>query len=241
MTYKVIQWATGNVGHYALKATIENPDLGLVGVKVYNPAKAGMDAGDLCGMPATGVLATTSLEEIVALDADIVLHTPLGQPTPDEQDADVMALLRSGKSVISSVGYADPYCHGAEYAQMLHAAAVEGGVTLYGGGLSPELIISRIPAQLTQMCTDVKQIRLTPARSRVRAHDGTRVGHGGHRYGRGIRQEGHHRQEDRGYCATAGALVRAIPAITAADPGIFQAPVFAPWTPRMAVLDRAGA
>ena len=70
MPYKVIQWATGNVGHLALRGIIEHPDLELVGLLVHSREKAGRDAGELVGLPAVGVAATNDVDEILALDAD---------------------------------------------------------------------------------------------------------------------------------------------------------------------------
>ena len=55
--YRVVQWATGSVGASALRAIIEHPDLELVGVLVFDPEKEGRDAGELCGVGETGVLA----------------------------------------------------------------------------------------------------------------------------------------------------------------------------------------
>ena len=52
--YRVAQWATGNVGTRALRAVIEHPALTLVGLYVYADAKAGRDAGELCGLPPVG-------------------------------------------------------------------------------------------------------------------------------------------------------------------------------------------
>ena len=76
MVTRVVQWATGAVGTTALAELIENDDYQLVGVLVYDPAKAGQDAGALCGLaPTTGVLATTDKDEILALRADVVIHT----------------------------------------------------------------------------------------------------------------------------------------------------------------------
>lgn len=60
MKYRVVQWATGSVGSWALRQIIEHPDLELVGVWVSSAAKDGRDAGELCGLPVTGVRATTS-------------------------------------------------------------------------------------------------------------------------------------------------------------------------------------
>jgi len=48
-----VQWATGNTGQRALREVIRHPNLELVGVLVYDDAKDGVDAGDLCGEAAT--------------------------------------------------------------------------------------------------------------------------------------------------------------------------------------------
>ncbi len=74
--YRVVQWATGNIGTRSLHGVIEHPALTLVGLYVYSPDKAGRDAGDLCGLGPTGVLATRDIEEILALEADCVLYMP---------------------------------------------------------------------------------------------------------------------------------------------------------------------
>ena len=76
-TYRVIQWATGVVGKTALRHFIENPVFELAGVLVTKPEKVGVDAGDLVGLPKTGVLATDDVEKIIALDADCVLFAPI--------------------------------------------------------------------------------------------------------------------------------------------------------------------
>ena len=66
-TYRVVQWATCNIGTRALRAVIEHPRLDLVGVRVTNPDKVGRDAGTLCGLDPTGVVATGELEDVLAL------------------------------------------------------------------------------------------------------------------------------------------------------------------------------
>jgi hypothetical protein len=62
--YRVAQWGTGHSGMPALRALIEHPTFEFVGVRVYSEAKAGRDAGDLCGLGPTGILAT--LPQIVS-------------------------------------------------------------------------------------------------------------------------------------------------------------------------------
>src|SRR5207344_1986824 len=84
MTYKVIQWSTGNVGQLALRGIINHPDHELAGLLVHSEAKAGLDAGELCGMPATGVKATTDLGAILQTDADCVSYTATADLRPQE-------------------------------------------------------------------------------------------------------------------------------------------------------------
>ena len=99
--YRVVQWATGNIGARTMRAVLEHPNLTLAGVYVHTPAKAGLDAGELSGggLDATGVVATHDIDEILALGADCVLYTPRTCGFDD-----VCALLSSGVNVVSTRG-----------------------------------------------------------------------------------------------------------------------------------------
>ena len=66
--YKVVQWATGNIGARSLRGVVEHPDMTLTGLFVYSPEKEGRDAGELCGLRPTGVVATGDIEDIIGLD-----------------------------------------------------------------------------------------------------------------------------------------------------------------------------
>ena len=102
MTYRVIQWSTGNVGTAALRCIIGDPELELVGVWVHSAEKAGRDAGELCGLPPTGVLATNDADALLALDADCVSYTATADLRPMDAITDMARMLRSGKNVVSS-------------------------------------------------------------------------------------------------------------------------------------------
>lgn len=129
MTLRVIQWATGGVGRAAIEHILRHPDLELVGCWVHSAEKAGQDVGTIIGREPLGVSATDSIEEILAMDADCVLYSPL-MPNPKE----VAALLRSGKNVVTPLGWFWPSEH--ERSRM-EPAALEGGVTLHGTGIDP--------------------------------------------------------------------------------------------------------
>src|ERR1700754_3544445 len=94
--YRVVQWATGNVGSRALRRAIEHPDLDVVGVYVHSANKVGRDAGELAGLAPIGVAATNSIDEVIALRPDCVLYMP-HVCSFDE----ICRLLESGANVVS--------------------------------------------------------------------------------------------------------------------------------------------
>lgn len=156
--YKVVQWATGSVGRTALRRVIDHPDLQLVGLRVFGKDKVGRDAGHIARRDPTGVLATDNIEDILALDADVVLHCSLLNVPYEAQNADVERLLASGKNVISVNGFFAPQIHGAAYAAPLLAAAQKGSSTLAGIGINPGFIAERIALTLTGLMTQLESI-----------------------------------------------------------------------------------
>jgi hypothetical protein len=161
VTYRVVQWATGAIGKTCLRAVLDHPHLALAGVYVYSPGKEGRDAGAIARYPDTGIIATRSLPEILALDADVVIHTARLQLPYERHDADLCALLRSGKNVITTAGQHYPAAHGAARLAMFESAARDGGATLYGTGMNPGYVLERLVLGLTGVCTDVRRIEVT--------------------------------------------------------------------------------
>jgi hypothetical protein len=162
MSYRVIQWATGGVGIQLLRETINNPDLELVGVKVFTPSKHGRDAGEIAGLPDTGVAATMDLDAILELDADVVLHAPLASDM-NEVDVAVCELLKSGKNVISTAGYYGPQSRGAAVVDRLEAACEAGQATLHGSGIEPGFVFDRVAPTLTSMCLELDHLTMVEA------------------------------------------------------------------------------
>lgn len=156
--YKVVQWATGSVGRTALRRVIDHPDLELVGLYVHDPAKAGRDAGEIAKRAPTGILATTRIEDVLALEADVVLHTSRISIPYEDQNADVKRLLASGKNVVSVNGFYLPEAHGEAYAGPLRTAALRGNATLAGMGLNPGFVAERIALALTGLVARLDRI-----------------------------------------------------------------------------------
>ena len=151
MVLRVVQWATGGVGVAAATAVLEHPDLELVGCWVHSAAKVGRDIGQIIGTDRLGVTATNSIDEILALGADAVIYAPL-IANADE----VAALLRSGKNVVTPVGWLYP---SERSGASLRTAAVEGNVTLHGTGIAPGGISEKFPLMLSAMSTGVTFVR----------------------------------------------------------------------------------
>lgn len=104
---RLIIWGPGEVGGAALRAAHASGGFEIVGVKVFSPHKQGKDAGELVGIGPIGVTATRSKAEILALDADCAIVTPQPRSILEGLDADVIDLLESGKSVVSTAAYHD--------------------------------------------------------------------------------------------------------------------------------------
>lgn len=160
MTFRVIQWATGAMGKTCLRAVLDHPDMTLVGLYVYGAAKAGRDAGDIAKRPATGVLATTDVEAILALDADVVIHCARLAPPYGSHDAEILRLLESGKNVISINGYSDPRAWRGERLAALEAACRKGGTSLMGAGLNPGFAAEQLAVVASGICADIEVIEV---------------------------------------------------------------------------------
>ncbi len=151
MSIRVIQWATGGVGKAAVEAVVAHPDLELVGAWVHSSDKNGKDVGEIVGLGPLGVAATTDVEEILATDADCVVYSPL-LPNEDE----VCALLRSGKNVVTPVGWIYP---DLDKSGAILDACAAGGSTLHGTGIHPGGITERFPLMVSALTAGVTHVR----------------------------------------------------------------------------------
>ncbi|SDH76245.1 hypothetical protein SAMN05421505_12220 [Sinosporangium album] len=159
---RVLQWATGALGRYALRGLITRPEFTLVDVLVYDPDKVGTDAGDLVGLPEAGVVCTDDVERVIAADADCVLHMPLpASYFGHDQTTDVetiCALLTSGKNVITTTGFVHPRSYGPGIVERIEAACRAGGTTLHGTGINPGFMSDLLPLALTGLSHRVDHI-----------------------------------------------------------------------------------
>jgi 4-hydroxy-tetrahydrodipicolinate reductase len=162
MTYRVIQWSTGNVGRYALRQILDHPQLELAGVWVYGDAKDGQDAGALCARPATGVRATRDADAVLALDADCVVYTATADRRPFDAVRDIARILASGKNVVSSsvVSLVHPRHLGERVTAQLEEACAKGGSSFLTNGIDPGFANDVLPLVLSGLCGTWEEIRI---------------------------------------------------------------------------------
>jgi 2,4-diaminopentanoate dehydrogenase len=134
-----------------MRAVINHPDLQLVGVRVYSEAKAGKDAGALCGLPATGVIATRSLDDILALKADCILYMP--ESTDAEE---VCRLLESGANIVTTrAEFFNPARMDPALRERIEGACLKGQSSIHATGSSPGFVTEALPIVLTSLARRV--------------------------------------------------------------------------------------
>ena len=158
--YRIILWGFGSLGQANLRSIVTRNDLRVVGVLAFNPEKVGKDAGAYLALDPVGVNITDDKAALVALDADVVLHSVQDAIDQTEIDNDVIALLESGKSVISSTSYYYPPYRGEDYAKRLENACKIGGSCLHASGANPGTIVEKIALTQTSYCTEVDFIKV---------------------------------------------------------------------------------
>jgi 2,4-diaminopentanoate dehydrogenase len=162
VTYRVIQWSTGNVGRHALRLIANHPDLELVGLWVSSADKAGRDAGELGGFGECGVRATNDADALLAADADCVCYTATADRRPTEALADLARILASGKNVVSSsvVPLIYPPHVAPELRAPLEDACTTAGVSCFTSGIDPGWANDLLPFVLTGTCEYIQSVRM---------------------------------------------------------------------------------
>jgi 2,4-diaminopentanoate dehydrogenase len=162
VTYRVAQWATGNVGQLALPAIMRHPELELVGLWVHSPDKVGRDAGELCGLEPIGVTATNDVDEILALKPDCVSHMATGDLRPHEAADEMIRFLEAGINVVSTsvVSLVYPPAAPRGMRERLEAACRAGGVSCFTNGIDPGFANDVMPLVLTGVCERIDTVRV---------------------------------------------------------------------------------
>jgi hypothetical protein len=134
MTYRIVQWTTGNVGTKSVHAVVANSDLELVGCYAWSPEKVGRDVGELCRIGPLGVVATDDTDALLALRPDCVVYNPMFA------DVDTLVrILESGINVVTTSEFISGSGLGPARSR-IEQACLRGGATIFGSGINPGFI-----------------------------------------------------------------------------------------------------
>ena len=160
---KVGVWGPGSMGLIALRGVIDHPRLQLVDLVVHSDAKAGRDAGELCGVGPVGVVATTDPAAMLAGDADAVVYAAAANLRPLEAVEDMASILRAGKNVVSCsvVPLVFPDAVEPGFTQPLRHAALAGGVSFFTTGIDSGFANDVLPLVLSGVARSIESIRVT--------------------------------------------------------------------------------
>ena len=161
--FKVGVWGPGSMGVIALRGVIDHPELELVDVVVHSDSKAGRDAGELCGIAPTGVIATQDPAAMLAGDADAVVYAAGANLRPLEAVEDMVSILRAGKNVVSCsvVPLVLPDAVNEAFTDPLRQAALAGGASFFTTGIDSGFANDVLPLVLSGVSRVIESIRVT--------------------------------------------------------------------------------
>lgn len=134
MTYRVVQWTTGNVGRKSVHAIAANTDLNFVGCYAWAPDKVGRDVGELCGIEPLGVTATDDIDALLTLQPDCAVYNPMFA------DVDVLVrILGAGINVVTTSEFITGQQLGDGRDRITEACRL-GNSTIFGSGINPGFI-----------------------------------------------------------------------------------------------------
>src|SRR5712672_1101153 len=163
MAIRVAVWGPGSMGVIALRGVIDHPQLQLVDLVVHSDAKAGRDAGELCGADPVGVTATQDPAELLSGDADVVVYAAAANLRPAEAIDDMVSILRAGKNVVSCsvVPLVYPNAVDPAFTDPLREAALAGGVSFFTTGIDTGFANDSLPLVLSGVSRTIDSIRVT--------------------------------------------------------------------------------
>jgi hypothetical protein len=141
-----------------LREVIDRPELELVGLFVYTADKVGVDAGTLVDRPLTGVRATNDKSTILGLDADVVIHAASKAFPVNTNTDDIVALLESGKDVITTTSYNHLPTYGSDARDRIRAACERAGTRFHAAGEHPGFMFERLATSITALSQRVDRI-----------------------------------------------------------------------------------
>ena len=130
---------------------------------MHNPDKVGRDAGELIGLAPTGVVATSDVDALLALDADCLCYLGDGiGPRAPEAVAEMCRFLerrtQRGSTSLNQLVY--PKTAAPELRDPLEAACRAGNTSFFNNGADPGFGSDLIPLTLLSLMDEIESVRV---------------------------------------------------------------------------------
>lgn len=167
---RAIQYGIGPIGASIAKLMREKQAIEIVGAIDNDPAKVGLDLGEVVGAAdwPWGVKVSDDAASVLEQNADVVIHST-SSALPKVMDQ-LLACLEAESCIVSTceeLSY--PYRTYPELAAKLDAVAKECGVALIGTGVNPGFVMDKLVVTLagvSQRIEHAKALRVVDASKR---------------------------------------------------------------------------
>lgn len=164
MRKRVVVWGTGVVGSMVIAEIVRHPVFELVGVGVTRSTRAGKDVAELCGLSEPiGIVATTDVEELIALRPDALVHYGPTAQHADENIRVISAFLCAGIDVCSTAMtpwvWPEMTQNPPSWIEPITEASLDGGASCFTTGIDPGFANDLFPLTLMGLCGEVRSVR----------------------------------------------------------------------------------
>jgi hypothetical protein len=158
---RVIHFGLGPIGAAVVRQVATRKGFRIVGAVDIDPAKAGRDLGDICGVGRSlkVKISDDAKKAIKASKPDVAVlctNSSLKRVLPQ-----IEAVLKLGVPIVSTTEeLAYPTKANMKYAREIHALAKKHKVAVLGTGVNPGFVMDALPITLTGVCERIEAIRV---------------------------------------------------------------------------------
>lgn len=154
----ILQIGLGPLGRKMITFLAERPVFRLVSTVDSNASLVGKDAGELCGLPRTGITVTSDLKKAAADSKPhiAIVTTVSGIKRISPLILETLALGIPVATTCEELSY--PWITAPEEAAALHACAAANNVAVLATGVNPGFLMDLLPVTLTAACKNVDKV-----------------------------------------------------------------------------------
>jgi 4-hydroxy-tetrahydrodipicolinate reductase len=157
---EIVHVGLGPLGQEMVRSAVERESFRIVGAVDIDPAKAGKDLGELCGVGALGVPVSGSLEEAIrGKSPRVAVVTTVSSLAALEPQ--LATLARAGLPVVSTCEELFfPWRRQPQLAHRIDRTCRDHGIACVGTGVNPGFLMDYLPAVLTGLGQKVTGVRV---------------------------------------------------------------------------------